>query len=225
MYQKILDALKNKYKHLGLSEKMLGTMAKKIVRRVGEDESKIETEVDEVGEDLELFQSLADQNRGLKADLDAMKGKTTEDKTPEQKAAEAAAAASKAAEDKKPDDSPEWAKGLLSSIATLTQKVNGYETEKLQKTNSQKLQDKLKELNVSESFYQTFVEGKTFADDSEIESFAQKLKSSEDNYLQANNLKALGDAAEKSVFGKTTKEGELNSSEKAFLQSFQPKEA
>lgn len=228
MYQKILEQLKNKYKHLGLSEKVLETMAKKLARRVGEDESKIEQEVTDAAEDLEIYQSFADQNRTLSAEVKKLKegkdggteageeGKTDPKTDPKTEPA------------KDDANTPDWAKQLIESNKALTQKIEGFEKAEKNKTSRQKLVDKLKELKVSESYYETFIDDREFADDAAIDEFAQKLKTSEDKYLETNNLKKLGEAAEtkqpESVFSKATdKAGELSSSEQKFVEGLKAK--
>lgn len=215
-YQKALDLIKTNYKHLGLSQKVTETFAKKVAKRVGEDETKIEAEVSDIEDELGLFQSFEDQIRTLKGKGDEKKPEDKpEDKKPE--------------ETKKPEeDQPEWVKELLNSNKVLTERINKMDEEKVQVTASTKLVALLAEKGVSKEYYEPFISGREFKnDDAELETFAEMLKGTEANYIQANKLQKLADASDTkqvSVFGKSPegKPDDLNSAELAFLTAQNP---
>ena len=203
MFDKILSGLKTKYKDLGLSETILKGIANKLAKSV-EKEEDIETAVAGVEDDLKIFQSLADQNRTLASKVAELeKGKDPEPKpTPEP---------TPNPEIPKPtggEEVPAWAKALNEKLDKQAEYITGLQTEKVNKTNAEKLVSKLKELGVNESFYSLHL-GKTFEKDDEIESFANSIKEAEDKYLQDTSNDKLK-TKETPLFGQTPKEGEVS---------------
>lgn len=223
LLQKALDLLKTKYQDLGLSKAVLETMAKKIARRVGEDESKLGEAVDDIAEDMAIFQSLEDRIRTQSGEIDKLKGGGTP--KPEDKPIETPAGPTP----EEIEAQPQWVKDMMENQKNILAKFSAMETAEVQKSATDKLIGFLKAKDVSESFYSTFIEGREFQnDDAVLEAFADKLKASEANYISANNLQKLNDASEtknQSVFGKAPegKAGELNEAEKLFIQNQAPK--
>ncbi|MCF3107317.1 hypothetical protein LL912_00860 [Niabella sp. CC-SYL272] len=130
---KILAALKTKYKDLGLSAKILEGFATRLAKTVTEEE-KISEAVDDVEPELQTLQSVIDANRkkvsDLEKDIAALKGVKAEpvpgaDPNPSDPQPDPKPKAS--------DETPAWAKALMDSVAALqTERVTtsrraGYE--------------------------------------------------------------------------------------------------
>lgn len=225
MFEKILQELKTKYKNLGLSEIILKAKAKQIEKAV-KTEEEIADAVAGVEADMEIFQSLADQNRTLANDFKKFK-EAGEGKTEEQKAAEEKAAKEKEeAEKKQSGDVPEWAKAIIESNKTLSESLTEMKTKEAQQTNAQKLQTKLDELKVSKSYLDLLPQSpteRTFQNDEEIAAFATDLKSKSDAYEQSLANGALGSSA-KPLFGEATQEGGVSAAMQAYKDSKKPKD-
>ncbi|KUY28022.1 hypothetical protein [Elizabethkingia ursingii] len=204
MFDKILALLKTKYKDLGLSETILKVTAETLAKTV-EKEEEIETAVAGVEGQMKIYQSFADQNRTLQTEITNLK-KTGEGKSEEKKEEE-----KKEGEEKKEtggEEVPEWAKALNEKLDKQAEYITGLQTEKVNKTNAEKLVSKLKELGVNESFYSLHL-GKTFEKDDEIETFATSIKEAEDKYLQDTSNEKLK-TKDVPLFGQTPKEGEVS---------------
>ena len=207
MFEQILKGLKTKYKDLGLSENVLKATAEFLSRAVKE-ESEIETAVAGVEGMLKVQQSIADQNRTYKAKIEELeKGKPAEPAPKEPK------------EEPKPNEEmPEWAKKLMEGFTAVSQKVEGFEKDKQNLSNEQKLISKLKELGVNENFYKLQIAGRTFQNDEEIETFANSVKEAEAGYLQQLNDTKLGDVKPPSFGGKNIKAEEISPDVQAYLK-------
>ena len=216
MFEKILTELKTKYKNYGLSDTILKAKAKQIEKAVKE-ETEIENAVAGVEEDLAIFQSFADQNRTLAKKLEELekaKGAGKSDDKADDK------------DDKKDippaGDVPEWAKALLESNKTLTENLAKIHEKEAQQTNAQKLQAKLTELKVPQSFLKLIPQDKTFQNDEEIEAFAAEMKANADVIAQEFGNASLG-AAAKPLFGEAAKEGDVSPDVQAYIDSKKPK--
>ena len=135
MKKKILEALKNKYKNLGLGEKAIEGAAAFLEPSIKE-ESDIETAIAGVEPLLKAFQSDTDGIRTAKtvaekrlAELEA------------QVKALGGAPETKEDEPETDDDksTPAWAKALIDSNKKLTERLNSIEGEKISSTRKQKL--------------------------------------------------------------------------------------
>lgn len=213
MFDKILPLLKTKYKDLGLSETILKVTAETLAKTV-EKEEDIETAVAGVEGQMKIYQSFADQNRTLQTEITNLK-KAGEGKSEEKKEEE-----KKEGEEKKEtggEEVPAWAKALTEKLDKQAEYITGLQTEKVNKTNAEKLVSKLKELGVNESFYSLHLE-KTFEKDDEIESFANSIKEAEDKYLQDTSNEKLK-SKDVPLFGQTTKEGEVSPDVQALIDS------
>lgn len=83
-----------------------------------------------------------------------------------------------AADDGKHDDEmPAWAKTLLDKVTTL-------ESNNTAKTHREKLIAKLTEAQIPEKFYKPAVNGRSFKDDSEVETFATEIAANFKEYAQ-----------------------------------------
>ena len=132
MKEKILASLKNRYKNLGLSEKILDGIADMLASTTPE-ESAIETAVGGVETLAKSFQSETDRIRteATKAKADALR---KEDENKKGGATE-------------PDttDMPAWAKGLMDANRQLTEKLTALESGKTTETRKSLLEETLKD--------------------------------------------------------------------------------
>lgn len=207
MFEKILQQLKTRYKDLGLSETILKVMAEKLALTVKE-ETEIESSIETVAGEMKIFQSFADQQRTLQAEIKKLAEAKPEEKKPEVKP-----------EEVKPEEGekvPAWAQALLDANKTLTDDLNNFKAEKSNQSNAEKLTSKFKELGVNENFYNLQMQGKTFQNDEEIEAFATSVKDAEDAYLQSTNNTRLA-AMSPPKFGGADVEGEVSSDVKNFI--------
>lgn len=70
------------------------------------------------------------------------------------------------------DDVPAWAKGLIEKVGTLSEKINQTETERNMATHREKLVSIFKEKQIPETYYRKAIDGRSFKDDTELNSFA-----------------------------------------------------
>lgn len=121
MKEKILVALKTKYKTFGFGEKAFDGVADYLSKTVTE-ESQIETAIGGVEGLLKAFQGDIDTVRnaksGLQKELDELKKKMEN--------------ADKDKDKDKGKDVPAWAQALIDSNKTLSEKLSAYESEKAQ---------------------------------------------------------------------------------------------
>lgn len=75
------------------------------------------------------------------------------------------------------DDTPEWAKNLLTKVESLEGNITSLQGEKLQTTLSRKLADSIKEKNIPSYFANPAITGRTFKDEAEVDSFVEDLSS------------------------------------------------
>jgi len=219
MFEKILKELKTKYADKGLSETILKAKAKQIEKAV-KTEDEITDAVAGVEADMEIFQSLADQNRTLANDFKKFKD-ASEGKTDEQKAAEEKAAKEKEeAEKKQSGDVPEWAKAIIESNKTLSESLTAIKEKESAQTNAQKFQSKLKELEVSDDYLKTLPTfERNFQSDEEIENVAKEYKEKSDVFVQMSANSALGNMAKPSLFTTEVKEGAVSPEVQAIIDS------
>lgn len=121
MKEKILVALKTKYKTFGFGDKAFDGVADYLSKTVTE-ESQIETAISGVEGLLKSFQGDIDTVRnaksGLQKELDELKKKVEN--------------ADKDKDKDKDKDVPAWAQALIDSNKTLSEKLTAYEAEKAQ---------------------------------------------------------------------------------------------
>lgn len=141
MKKTILEALKTKYKNLGLSEKSFESVAS-ILEDTVKEETEIENAISnsKVETLLKTFQGESDQLRTAK-----QKAKELEDKikalngNPDPDP--------KSGDDPKPaNDTPEWAKALLGTVKSLSDEIGTLKGEKLQTSRQQELNKILEKL-------------------------------------------------------------------------------
>lgn len=208
MFEQILKELKTKYKDLGLSENVLKATAEFLGGAVKE-ESEIESAVAGVEGMLKVQQSIADQNRTYKAKIEELEKNKTAEPAPKEPKKE---------EPKPNEEMPEWAKKLMEGFTAVSQKVEGFEKDKQNLSNEQKLISKLNELGVNENFYKLQIAGRTFQNDEEIETFANSVKEAEAGFLQQLNDTKLGDVNPPSFGGKDIKAEEISPDVQAYIK-------
>lgn len=139
MKEKILVALKTKYKTFGFSEKAFDGVADYLSKTVTE-ESQIETAIDGVEGLFKGFQGDVDFVRNEKSGLQKQLGelkKKIENPNPKPKQ-----------EEEKKDDVPSWAQALIDSNKTLSEKLAGYEQERVQAQRNAQVSAKAKEYGI-----------------------------------------------------------------------------
>lgn len=144
MKEKILVALKTKYKTFGFGDKAFDGVADYLSKTVTE-ESQIETAISGVEGLLKAFQgdidTVRNEKSGLQKQLDELKNKiekTDPKPNPNPKP-----------EDKK-DDVPAWAQALIDSNKNLSTELSALKQEKLQATLQEQILAKAKEYGIPE---------------------------------------------------------------------------
>lgn len=139
MKEKILVALKTKYKTFGFSDKAFDGVADYLSKTVTE-ESQIETAIGGVEGLLKSFQGEVDfvrnEKSGLQKQLDELKAKGGK---PEEKTEE------------KPDMAKIIADAVSAAVKPLSDKLTQFETEKAQATRQEQILAKAKEYGIPES--------------------------------------------------------------------------
>lgn len=163
MYKdKILAALRVKYKDLGLGDAVLTAMAENLAAQVKE-ESEIDNIVNGVGSILKGFQSDSDK-RVTDAVLKAKQSKQEPGGNPDP---------NKVEPEKTPaTEIPEWAKELVTSNKALQGEISALKTEKSANGRKQSLTEKLAAFNpkFTSKILKDF-DRMQFADDQEFESY------------------------------------------------------
>lgn len=156
MKQKILNALKTKYKTFGFGDKAFDGVADYLSKTVTE-EAQIETTIGGVEGLLKAFQGEVDvvrnEKSGLQKELDALKAKPTE-------------------ETQNQEQTPEWVKTLLQTNETLSARLDSFEQKELQKTRSQQILSKAKEYGIPDSFVSRF----NIAEDADLDAYMKEVK-------------------------------------------------
>ncbi len=163
MKEKILVALKTKYKTFGFSDKAFDGVADYLSKTVTE-ESQIETAIDGVEGLFKGFQGDVDYVRneksGLQKQLDELK-KKIENPNPQPNPKE-----------EKKDDVPAWAQAIIDSNKTLSEKLSGYEQERVQAQRNAQVSAKAKEYGIPE----TLVPMLNIPSDADLDTFMKDAK-------------------------------------------------
>lgn len=160
MKDKILVALKTKYKTFGFSDKAFDGVADYLSKTVTE-ENQIETAIGGVEGLLKSFQGEVDfvrnEKSGLQRQLDELKAKNgkTEEKTEE-----------------KPDMAKIIADAVSAAVKPLSDKLTQFETEKAQATRQEQILAKAKEYGIPE----TLVPMLKVADDADLDTYFKDAK-------------------------------------------------
>ena len=181
--EKILQALKTKYAHLGLKESVLKVIATRLAPTV-KDDTEIENAVKSVEEEVKLLQSVADEGRTNISKAEEARKKL------EKELEEARAKSNQNLQnpptpptEPKPNEMPAWAKGLLEAVNKQNETIAAFQAEKQQQTAKERFLNQLKAQGVSEPFYKHHL-GRTFKDDTEMDAFVNELKADEQAFLQ-----------------------------------------
>lgn len=181
--EKILQALKTKYAHLGLKESVLKVIATRLAPTV-KDDTEIENAVKSVEEEVKLLQSVADEGRTNLSKAEEARKKL------EKELEEARAKSNQNLQnpptpptEPKPNEMPAWAKGLLEAVNKQNETIAAFQAEKQQQTAKERFLNQLKAQGVSEPFYKHHL-GRTFKDDTEMDAFVNELKADEQAFLQ-----------------------------------------
>lgn len=213
MTEKILKALKTKHKNLGLGDNILKVYAEKLAKTV-KDESEIDAVVEESESDLRIYQSLADQNRTLQKKIQELEKGFSPEK--EENPQEKEKTEKKPETQAKGEEIPSWAQAIIQSNKELSENLQALQTEKIQKSNAEKLTSKLKELGVNENFYRLQIQGKNFENEEQIELFAIQLKEAQDAYNQSLSNEALK-TQQNPLFGTKSVEGQVSADVQNFI--------
>lgn len=213
MTEKILKALKTKYKNLGLGDNILKVYAEKLAKTV-KDESEIDAVVEESESDLRIYQSLADQNRTLQKKIQELEKGFSPEK--EENPQEKEKTEKKPETQAKGEEIPSWAQAIIQSNKELSENLQALQTEKIQKSNAEKLTSKLKELGVNENFYRLQIQGKNFENEEQIGLFAIQLKEAQDAYNQSLSNEALK-TQQNPLFGTKSVEGQVSADVQNFI--------
>lgn len=139
MKEKILVALKTKYKTFGFGDKAFDGVADYLSKTVTE-ESQIETAISGVEGLLKSFQGDIDTVRnaksGLQKELDELKKKIEN--------------ADKDKDKDKDKDVPSWAQALIDSNKSLSEKLSAYEAEKAQAQRNSQISEVAKKYGIPE---------------------------------------------------------------------------
>lgn len=214
--EKILQALKTKYAHLGLKESVLKVIATRLAPTV-KDDTEIENAVKSVEEEVKLLQSVADEGRTSLTKAEEARKKL-------EKELEEARAKSNPnpqnpptpSTEPKPDEMPAWAKGLLEAVTNQGKAIQAFQAEKQQQTAKERFLNQLKAQGVSEPFYKHHL-GRTFKDDTEMDAFVSELKADEQAFLQTQANTGLSSHS-RPIIGGGLKENEPSAEVQALFK-------
>lgn len=187
MYEEILKSLKTKYSNLGLSESYLKVVARRLAKTV-ETQEAVESAVTEVEGELKLAQVQADKQRTLEAELKKLRemlenggGEPNPNEPNDSKPTPTPAG----------EDAPDWAKALAETQTKLAETIAQLQVDKVQQSNQEILLAKLKEAEVSESFYKYHVTGRTFETPEQINEFVATISEDYKAFKQENANEGL----------------------------------
>ena len=212
--EKLLQALKTKYAHLGLDEAILKAIATRLANAVKE-ESEIENAVKGVEEEVKLLQSVADKGRTSLTKAEEAR-KKLEKELEEERAKSNPKPQNPPTPPKepKPDEMPEWAKSLVEAVKKQNETIAAFQAEKQQECAKERFLNQLKTQGVSETFYKHHL-GRTFKDDEEMNAFVSELKADEQAFLQAQTNTQLS-----SLSGSVLGAGKDNNGVSADVQAY-----
>nr|DAV10993.1 MAG TPA: hypothetical protein [Caudoviricetes sp.] len=215
LMEKILQALKTKYAHLGLEESILKAIATRLAAAVKED-TEIENAVKGVEEEVKLLQSVADKGRTSLTKAEEAR-KKLEKELEEERAKSNPNPQNPPTPPKepKPDEMPEWAKGLLEAVEKQNETIAAFQAEKQQQSAKERFLNQLKTQGVSETFYKRHLE-RTFKDDTEMEAFVNELKADEQAFLQTQANAGLSSHSG-NVFGGGTDANGVSADVQAYI--------
>lgn len=212
--EKILQALKTKYAHLGLEENILKAIATRLAAAV-KDDTEIENAVKGVEEEVKLLQSVADKGRTSLSKAEEAR-KKLEKELEEVRAKSNQQPQNPPTPEPKPDEMPAWAKGLLEAVTNQGKAIQAFQEEKQQQTAKERFLNQLKTQGVSEAFYKHHL-GRTFKDDTEMDAFVSELKADEQAFLQTQANTGLSSHS-RPIIGGGLKENEPSAEVQALFK-------
>lgn len=200
MKERILAALKIKFKNLGFTDKAFEGVADYLAITVTE-EAQIETAISGVEGLLKAFQGDVDK-RVNEAVLKA-KG----EKQPE------------GGEDpnKVKEPQTEFEKAIAAAVGPLIQKIEHLESGKAAEQFSARLVSTLKEKSIPEKYYAEIIAGRSFKDEAEVEAFATKVESGWKEFEQDLTNQGFS-KQEKPLLGLPNQDG-VSSATQAYIES------
>lgn len=161
MKEKILVALKTKYKTFGFGDKAFDGVADYLSKTVTE-ESQIETAISGVEGLLKSFQGDIDTVRnaksGLQKELDELKKKIEN--------------ADKDKDKDKDKDVPSWAQALIDSNKSLSEKLTAYEAEKAQAQRNSQISAVAKKYGIPEFM----LKDRTIPENTDLDTYFKDMK-------------------------------------------------
>mgnify|MGYP001168671458 CR=1 FL=1 len=159
MKQKILNALKTKYKTFGFGDKAFDGVADYLSKTVTE-EAQIETAIGGVEGLLKAFQGEVDvvrnEKSGLQKELEALKAnQPKEEPTPPNQ-----------------EQTPECVNTLLKANETLASRLDSFEQKEKLKTRSEQILSKAKEYGIPDSLVSRF----NIAEDADLDVYMKEVK-------------------------------------------------
>lgn len=213
MKEKILQALKTKFKSLGFGDKAFDGVATFLAITVTE-ETAIETAISGVEPLLKSFQSDADAR--VTSAVAKAKAEKEQDKVDEPE--------KKKDTKKEGDEVPEWAKGLIESNNLLKAELNTMKSGKTFETRKQTLEAKLEKApaKFKEKILKDFAR-MSFEKEEDFDSYLTETETDLTEFTQEIADQGLG-ANRKPFVASTTKEG-VSTGVQAFVDSKDPKKA
>ncbi len=211
---KILQALKTKYAHLGLEENILKAIATRLAAAV-KDDTEIENAVKGVEEEVKLLQSVADKGRTSLSKAEEAR-KKLEKELEEVRAKSNQQPQNPPTPEPKPDEMPAWAKSLMEVVNKQNETIAAFQVEKQQQSAKERFLNQLKTQGVSETFYKHHL-GRTFKDDEEMNAFVSELKADEQAFLQAQTNAGLSSHS-RPIIGGGLKENEPSAEVQALFK-------
>lgn len=211
-YEQILASLKTKYKHLGLSEKILKVYAKKISKTV-EKEDDISKAIEDVADDLALLQSISDSNRTKMEELENQIKELSNKKETKKETSD-----DKKTKEGSEIEKPAWVDEILNKVESQNKIIEELQSVNRKETAKEKFISKAKEMEVSEVFYKSHTD-KEFESDEELTSFIESLKSDETAYKQSLTNENLKNHDTNSFDGKKMENEEVSPDVQAFIDS------
>ncbi len=199
MKQKLLDALRAKYKNMGFSEAAINAMVSHLEASVTA-EDQVEAAVAGVEPLLKAFQAHADSR--VNAAVDKVKAESGQGKGGENQPG--------GADPKEPanpsDEPPAWAKTLIEDNKALREKVSAIELGKSTDSRKAQLEEALKGVNpkFKEATIEAF-EMIPFKDDAAFTGYLEKVKTNAAEFIQEEANSGLSKAGNPIIPGATPK--------------------
>lgn len=175
MRDKIVQALKQKYSNLGVSDKAFDGVADFIAKTITE-EGKIEDAVGGAEAFLKAYQSDVDKERGTSAKL---RKELEEYKKPAPKDER------KKDEPKEDNVTPEY-KALTEQLASVQQTLAKLTGEKTHETKLQQLNSILSEKKIPSTFATAVLNGRSFNEETNVDELATTIEDSYTAFLKEN---------------------------------------